>query len=116
MAQSVSSKFLILLSLISLSCSAQVYAIGKKQYQARVSDLLPVETYFVESTNGLRLRDFPDTLGSEELTIIPFGEVFHPYYCQDIKGTVWAFGVYTDKEGTNWLGYVAARYLSGGCE
>lgn len=104
--------FSLILVVLSIACRSTGGVVGRPLH----SDL---DTTTVLSTvispNGLRLRDLPDSLGSTELTIIPKGGVFEPYYCIEVRGTEWSFGVWRDPEGTNWIGYVAARYLDGGC-
>lgn len=65
---------------------------------------------------ALRLRDLPENQGGYELTTMPNGSVFTVSYCRDFGGTLWAYGSYVDGSGKNWIGFTAARYLSGGCE
>lgn len=105
-------RMFLIISLIITSCSQYP---GGKLHNSERSYKHQEKHSVVIADSGLRLRDKPDQTGSQELTIIPFGAEFQPYYCIEVQGTDWAFGVYRNEQ-TNYLGYVAARYLEGGCE
>lgn len=106
-------RFLVIFSLLSMSCGIANTVVGSLRVQSGQTTTVLAS---VVSPNGLRLRSLPDALGSQELTIMPMGSKFDPLYCIDARGTEWAFGVYTDKDGMAWLGYAAARYLQGACD
>jgi hypothetical protein len=109
--------FLFLMAVVETSCSLSTTASSSSAGRSRGFSDLPLSNYsVVESGNGLRLRDLPDTLGSKELTIIPLGGQFKVFYCIKARGTQWAFGAWVDQDGQAWMGYVAARFLKGECE
>lgn len=105
-------RLFLIFAMTALACSQPVSNLGSKAYLEAPD--LPAQAVVI-SANGLRLRDLPDTLGSQELIIIPAGSEFEIYYCIEVRGTDWAFGVYTNPENVHFLGYVASRYLSNPC-
>lgn len=88
---------------------------SKTVYATPKTNMSTIATAVI-AERALRLRSYPEGFGGREINIMPNGSEFHVYYCQDFSGTLWAFGSYVDAIGKTWVGYAAARYLSGGCD
>src|SRR5690242_16494585 len=104
-------KFLYLLAILSMACvgNSQLASVGNLTGSALSKRGESPELPTVSATNGLRLRSLPDSLGGEEWTIMPYGSAFYPYYCQDVRGTNWTFGYFTNRDGQTFVGWAAAR-------
>lgn len=70
----------------------------------------PAMTVRVVAEGGLRLRSRPDAAGptdSLELAVMPDGEIFTVYACQEFDGQLWAYGAWHVSR----MGWAAAEFL-----
>ena len=64
------------------------------------------------TTTSLNLRNKPGTDGSVVLASMPAGAPFRCYgYYTDTNGTIWLYGIYTDKSGKQHTGHASSKYL-----
>jgi hypothetical protein len=112
------NKLLLSVILSSIACATPLLLVAEQEISPSLASAPtpPLTQAIVVAEIALRIRTLPEEWGGTELSTIPKGGTFTVYTCMDVDGTEWAFGGHTDGAGTNWVGYVAARYLDGGCE
>lgn len=115
-------KFSLALIAVSLSALACVIPAAPTVLRAQVegqnavieptSTFTPAVPSVVIATKALWLRDARGV----GLTVMPNGSLLDVIYCRTVRETKWAFGYFIDQHGKRWVGYAAARYLSGACK